>query len=123
MARLTERLPDGTPYVPACILYSADGMQRVVSKLADYEDKQEQELLIKKDKLDKYKLALFAVIRNSTVMPIGMAQGRSMEEINTMALKTVDEVLSMCDFVALGQHYSEAEEALAKMEGKDDFKK
>ena len=35
---------------------------------------------------EKYKLALFAVIRNSTVMPQGVKLGKTMHEINTMAV-------------------------------------
>ena len=35
---------------------------------------------------EKYKLALFAVIRNSAVMPQGVKLGKTMHEINTMAL-------------------------------------
>ena len=66
---------------------------------------------------EQYKLALFGVIRNSKVMPVGLAQGRSMEEINAMSLKTMEEVLKMCDFDKMKQSYSEAEEALAKMGG------
>lgn len=34
---------------------------------------------------EKYKLALFAVIRNSTVMPQGVKLGKTMHEINTMS--------------------------------------
>ena len=70
------------------------------------------------NEVEQYKLALFGVIRNSKVMPVGLAQGRSMEEINAMSLKTMEEVLKMCDFDKMKQFYSEAEEALAKMGGK-----
>ena len=84
-------------------------------RLKAYEDKQEQGLLIEKSELDKYKLALFGIIRNSKVMPTGLARGRTMEEINAMSLKTMEEVLKMCDFDKMGKFYSEAEEALEKM--------
>ena len=67
---------------------------------------------------EKYKLALFGVIRNSKVMPVGLAQGRSMEEINAMSLKTLEEVMGMVNYDAMKQMYEEAEEALAKMGGK-----
>ena len=67
---------------------------------------------------EKYKLALFGVIRNSKVMPVGLAQGRSMEEINAMSLKTLEEVMGMVNYDAMKQMYSEAEETLAKMGGK-----
>ena len=46
MARLTEKLPDGTYQIPASILYLTNGMQSVIRKLAYYEDKQEQGRLI-----------------------------------------------------------------------------
>lgn len=46
MARLTEKLPDGTCQIPASILYLTNGMQSVIRKLADYEDKMEQGLLV-----------------------------------------------------------------------------
>ena len=64
---------------------------------------------------EQYKLALFGVIRNSKVMPVGIAQGRSMEEINAMSLKTMEEIIGMCNFEALKQMY---DDALAKMGGK-----
>ena len=86
-------------------------------ELKRIKDKQEQGLLIEKSELERYKLALFGVIRNSKVMPVGLTQGRSMEEINAMSLKTMEEVLKMVDCDAMGRHYSEAEEALAKMGG------
>ena len=72
-----------------------------------------------RNEAEQCKLALFGVIRNSKVMPVGLAQGRSMEEINAMSLKTMEEVLKMCDFDKMKQFYSEAEEALAKMGGKE----
>ena len=86
-------------------------------RLKAYEDKQEQGLLVEKDELERYKLALFGVIRNSNVMPTGLALGKSMKEINAFSLKTMEEVLKMVDCNTMGKHYSEAEEALAKMGG------
>lgn len=35
---------------------------------------------------EKYKLALFAVVRNSKVMPQSVKLGKTMHEINTMAV-------------------------------------
>lgn len=64
---------------------------------------------------EQYKLALFGIIRNSKVMPVGLAQGKSMEEINAMSLKTMKEVLKMVDCDTMGKHYSEATETLKSM--------
>ena len=66
---------------------------------------------------EKYKLALFAVVRNQ-LMPIGATECRSIEEIGVMALMTMNEMFDMCQYDALRRRYEEAEEALAKMGGK-----
>lgn len=58
---------------------------------------------------EKYKLALFAVVRNSKVMPVGLQQGKTMEQINSMSVKTIKEILKMCDFDALKESYEEGE--------------
>lgn len=92
--------------------YAVDGVVKCFEESADTIERLAEEL-------DKYKLALFGIIRNSKVMPVGLAQGRSMEEINAMSLKTMEEVLKMCDFDKMKQFYSEAEEALAKMKKED----
>ena len=42
---------------------------------------------------EKYKLALFAVIRNSTVMPQGVELGKTMHEINTMAVAVMAKIM------------------------------
>ena len=68
--------------------------------------------------MEKYKLALFGIIRNSKVMPMWIPQGKSMEEINVMSLLTVKEIMGMSNFDALAQIYGDAEEALARMRGK-----
>ena len=47
MERLTERFSDGTPFIPNRVLQLTNGMQSVISKLAEYEDAEEQGLLIK----------------------------------------------------------------------------
>lgn len=46
----------------------------------------------------KYKLALFGVIRNSTVMPAGVKLGKSMHEINTMSVNTMNYILDSFDY-------------------------
>ena len=56
----------------------------------DLEEKMSQE--------EKYKLALFAVIRNSTVMPQGIKLGKTMHEINTIAVVVMANIMESCDF-------------------------
>ena len=50
------------------------------------------------DLKNKYKLALFGVIRNSTVMPAGVKLGKSMHEINTMSVNTMNYILDSFDY-------------------------
>ena len=57
-----------------------------------------------------YKLALFAAIRNSTVMPSGVKLGKNMHEINKMSVETMHELLKMCDFEKLRESYKDGEE-------------
>lgn len=57
---------------------------------------------------EKYKLTLFAVIRNSVVMLKGMQMGKSLEEIDRMSVKTMKCVIEMCDFERLKKHYEDA---------------
>ena len=59
---------------------------------------------------EQYKLALFAAIRNSTVMPSGVKLGKNMHEINKMSVETMHEVLKMCDFEKLREPYKDGEE-------------
>ena len=54
---------------------------------------------------EKYKLALFAVIRNSTVMPQGVKLGKTMHEINTMAAVVMAHIMESCDFERLKESY------------------
>lgn len=56
---------------------------------------------------EQYKLALFGVIRNNTVMPDGVSQGMSMEEINKMSKETLFEVMQMFNFDRLREIYGE----------------
>ena len=46
----------------------------------------------------KYKLALFMTVRNNVVLPKGLELGKSEEEINKMAVETMQEVMKMIDF-------------------------
>lgn len=54
---------------------------------------------------EKYKLALFAVIRNSTVMPQGVELGKTMHEINTMAVAVMAKIMESCDYENLKESY------------------
>lgn len=54
---------------------------------------------------EKYKLALFAVIRNSKVLPKGLILGKSATEINKMSRETMDEVLKSLDFEKIRSWY------------------
>jgi len=57
------------------------------------------------DELTKYKLALFGVIRNSKVMPVGLKLNKSMNEINKMSIDTMNQVISMIDFEVMKKEY------------------
>lgn len=59
---------------------------------------------------EQYKLALFAVIKNSTVMPAGKELGKNMHEINKMSVETMHELLKMCDFEKLREFYKDGEQ-------------
>ena len=54
---------------------------------------------------EKYKLALFAVVRNSTVMPQGVKLGKTMYEINTMTVVVMANIMESCDFERLKESY------------------
>lgn len=59
------------------------------------------------DLYNKYKLALFIVIRNSKVLPKGLELGKSEKEINEMSYKTMYSVLQMIDFEKAKRFYDE----------------
>ncbi len=59
---------------------------------------------------NKYKIALFMVIRNSQVMPVGMKLGKSKKEINKKAYETMCEVISMIDYDIARKEYKEGKE-------------
>lgn len=56
---------------------------------------------------EKYKLALFAVIRNSSVMPHGIKLGKTMHEINTMTIAVMANIMGSCDFENLKAAYED----------------
>lgn len=70
--------------------------------------KEAEELLNRMKK--KYKLALFMVIRNSKVAPMGIELGKTQKEINKMSYETLMEVLGMIDYTAAEKMYNEGRE-------------
>ena len=66
----------------------------------------EKEEILNKMK-NKYKLALFMVIRNSTVMTKGVALGKTDKEINEMSYKTMCSLLPMIDYDKAERFYKE----------------
>ena len=66
----------------------------------------EREEILNKMK-NKYKLALFMVIRNSMVMPIGEKLGKTNKEINERSYDTMCSVLSMINYDKAKEFYEE----------------
>lgn len=56
---------------------------------------------------NKYKLALFMVIRNSIVMPQGIKLGKTNKEINKMSYETMCSVLTMINYDRAEKFYEE----------------
>lgn len=54
---------------------------------------------------EKYKLALFAVIRNSAVIPQCVKLEKNMHEINTMAVVVMAKIMELCDYENLKESY------------------
>lgn len=54
---------------------------------------------------EKYKLALFAVIRDGMVMPQGVKLGKTMHEINTTAVAVMAKIMESYDFERLKESY------------------
>ena len=84
--------------------------------LSDYKKLQEEfkqvnhecERLEKREEiLNKYKLALFMVIRNSLVMPQGIKLGKADKEINEMSYETMCKLLTMIDYNKAEKFYEE----------------
>jgi hypothetical protein len=66
----------------------------------------EREEILNKMK-NKYKLALFMVIRNFMVMPQGIKLGKTDKEINEMSYETMCSVLTMIDYDRAEKSYKE----------------
>lgn len=69
----------------------------------------ESEEILNKIK-NKYKLALFMVIRNSLVMTRGIIKGKTMKEINEMSYETMCSVLTMIDYDQAKKFYEEGKD-------------
>lgn len=69
----------------------------------------EKEEILNKMK-NKYKLALFMVIRNSLVMPQGIKLGKTDKEINKMSYETMCSVLTMIDYDQAEKFYEEGKD-------------
>lgn len=59
---------------------------------------------------NKYKLALFMVIRNSSVMPQGIKLGKTNKEINEMSYETMCSLLTMIDYNKAEEFYKEGKD-------------
>lgn len=70
---------------------------------------EEKEEILNKIK-NKYKLALFMVIRNSMVMPKGIKLGKTDKEINKMSYETMCSVLTMIDYNQAEKFYKEGKD-------------
>lgn len=77
-------------------------------KQVDHQDErlEESKEILNKMK-NKYKLALFMVIRNSLVMTRGIIKGKTMKEINKMSYETMCSVLTMIDYDQAEKFYEE----------------
>lgn len=91
-------------------------LQAIEHILQDYKKLQEEfkqvdheceRLEEKEEILNKYKLALFMVIRNSMVMPQGIKLGKTDKEINEMSYETMCSVLTMINYDQAEKFYKE----------------
>jgi len=69
---------------------------------------------------EKLTLALFGAIRNNTVMPIGLKKGKSLQEINEMAVDTLHELING-DVIDWDRMRKSFEEGGGFKEDDDDF--
>lgn len=57
------------------------------------------------EKYEKYKLALYKVVKLNKVMPAGIEIGKTNEEIIDMSKKTMEELLKQIDFEHTSKEY------------------
>lgn len=69
------------------------------------------------EELEKYKIALFMVIRNSAVLPKGMVLCKSMKEINKMSYETMQVIINnTVDFDKAKEMFEEGKTEFEKAE-------
>ena len=56
---------------------------------------------------ERFKLALFMVIRNFKVMPVGLQLGKNEKEINQMSVSTMIEILNMINYEKAKEMFEE----------------
>lgn len=66
--------------------------------------------------LEKMQIALFMVIRNSRVLPVGIVKEKSMQEINKMSYETMQECIKMINFDTAVKYYQEGKQLCEAME-------
>lgn len=66
--------------------------------------------------LEKMQVALFTVIRNSKVLPVGILKEKSMKEINKMSYATMQECIKMIDFDLAMKSYQEGKQLCEEKE-------
>jgi len=68
-------------------------------------------------KEEKYKLALFVLIRNSIVMPNAEELGMSIKEVNRMSYLTMTKIMEGVNYELVKRSYEEAEEGVKTKDG------
>lgn len=57
------------------------------------------------EEYEKYKIALYIIIKHNQVMPVGIKLGKSHKEIIEMSKETMEKVLSMLNFEKIGEEF------------------
>ena len=63
---------------------------------------------------ERYKLSLFAVIRDNAVMPKGVELRKTRDEINKMSYETLCAVVTMVDYARIKKEYDRGKELSEK---------
>ena len=107
-AGMTHKMNDnqGRPKLDQAIEHILSDYKRLQEEFKQVEHKCER-LEEREEILNKYKLALFMVIRNSMVMPQGIKLGKTDKEINEMSYETMCSVLTMINYDQAEKFYKE----------------
>ena len=107
-AGMTHKMNDnqGRPKLDQAIEHILSDYKRLQEEFKQVEHKCER-LVEREEILNKYKLALFMVIRNSMVMPQGIKLGKTDKEINEMSYETMCSVLTMINYDQAEKFYKE----------------